>query len=193
MNEFKDWELIDQYYSDVLPDIYHRFPIWSRINKMRLPASEDELGNKPRRLDAVKCIVSDLEFARFKEFEKGESWPDSMLESSDVRSQYEHCLSIWNELFYTGDCVGNPTEFDGLRFLIKDASMVPSYKSILQAIGDQISQMCPDGMRTSARKMPTAIYCNPMVQYFILQEMGANGIKPMISSLYMGNGVNQSV
>lgn len=191
--------IIDWFDPQIFDDVYRKFILFDRIDKRRAPGEttggfdQTALGDarvapvrnlgfsatNPTRAErtrrTLKAIVKDISFGVFDMSvgpQQGTPWGD--LQAKDVADQKNAALRKWSSLAYAGDIDNDANEFDGLYELIGTATGVASNASIVDGINTAVATMINS---SDQMVMPTAIYCNALVQFMIGQELLTIGEK----------------
>lgn len=206
--------IVDEFDRILFDDVYRKFILWNRIDKRLAPGETtggfDQTGlasarvasrrnlswnaTAPTRVERtrreIKAIVADIEFGIFDLSvyqQQGRRFGN--LEEKDVRDMATACMRLWSQKAYTGDSsVGDGEEFDGLRKLLGPGDTVQSTESVINAIQETIVAMVNN---SDSEVMPTAIYTNAQVVFYIEQELLAIGNRLNYAPIQVGTGVFQ--
>lgn len=205
--------IVDEFDRILFDDVYRKFILWNRIDKRLAPgettggfdqtavqtaraAARRNLGytaTSPTRAARtrrdIKALVADLEFGIFDLSvyqQQGRRFGN--LEEKDLKDMVTAVMRLWSQKAYTGDVDSDANEFDGLRDILGAGSTVLAAASVIKSIEQAIVDM----VNTSTRDvMPTAIYTNAQVVFYIEQELLKIGNQLVYAPIQVGSGVFQ--
>jgi len=138
------------------------------VDKNTLTFSATTATRTTRTPVEIKAITSDRNFGMYKRsLTEQQNNPHGDLTQKDIGDITSAMFKEWNRQFYNGTLSGDPLEFDGLKILIGSGTTVLSTASVVKAIQAKVVDM----MNSSSKSvMPTHVFANPVVAYYITQE-----------------------